>query len=134
MTTPTIINPAELGAPRGFAHGVVSPAGARRLAVAGQTAIDAAGIVIAGGFAAQFETALARVLTVVRAAGGAPAHITRMTIYVIDMQAYRDSRLQLRDAWRRLMGAHYPAMALVQVVALVDEGAVVEIEAEAALP
>ena len=66
MTALIVINPAELGRPRGFAHGIVSPPGQRRLVVAGQTATDGAGKVIGAGFAAQFEIALARVLTVVR--------------------------------------------------------------------
>jgi enamine deaminase RidA (YjgF/YER057c/UK114 family) len=134
MTGFTIVNPIELGKPRGFAHGVVTPAGGRVLRVAGQTAADAQGEVAHGAFSEQFEKALTRVLIVVRAAGGTPEHIARMTIYVTDIGAYRDSRGRLRDLWRQHMGAHYPAMVLVQVVALVDEHALVEIEAEAVLP
>jgi len=57
-----------------------------------------------------------------------------MTVYVTSMDQYRDSRPLLRDVWQRHMGAHYPAMALVAVTSLVDEGAVVEIEATAVLP
>jgi enamine deaminase RidA (YjgF/YER057c/UK114 family) len=69
----------------------------------------------------------------VRAAGGTPEQVVRMTIYVTDMPAYRSSRGRLRDIWRDQMGTHYPAMSLVQVAGLVDEHAVVEIEAEAVL-
>lgn len=130
----TLVNPPELGRPRGFAHGVLTPPGARTLRVAGQTAVDARGELTRGGFAQQFDVALARVLAVVRAAGGLPGQIARMTIYVTDMAAYRECRPSLRDVWQRHMGTHYPAMALVQVVALVDEDALVEIEAEAVLP
>jgi enamine deaminase RidA (YjgF/YER057c/UK114 family) len=129
-----LVNPPELGAPRGFAHGLIAPAGGRVLFVAGQNAADAAGRVASDDFAQQFDSSLARVLTVVRAAGGQPEHIARMTVYVTSMNDYRDSRPALRGVWRRHMGAHYPAMALVQVVALVDEGAAVEIEATAVLP
>jgi enamine deaminase RidA (YjgF/YER057c/UK114 family) len=129
-----VINPPELGAPRGFAHGLLAPAAGRLLFVAGQTAADAGGHVSSGAFVEQFEIALTRVLAVVRAAGAAPGQVARMTVYVTDIAVYRDSRRALRDVWRRQMGAHYPAMALVQVVALVDEGALVEIEAEAVLP
>jgi enamine deaminase RidA (YjgF/YER057c/UK114 family) len=130
----TIVNPSELGTPRGFSHGLLAPAGGRLLFVAGQTAAGADGRTTTEGFAEQFEIALARVLTVVRAAGGHPEHITRMTMYVTSIEAYRASRPRLRDVWGRHMGAHYPAMAVVQVMSLVDEGADVEIEADAVLP
>jgi enamine deaminase RidA (YjgF/YER057c/UK114 family) len=130
----TVVNPPELGRPRGFAHGVVTPAGGRVLRIAGQTAVDAGGRVIGDNFVEQFDAALKRVLVVARTAGATAEHIARMTIYVTDMTAYRDSRSELRSLWQQQMGAHYPAMVLVQVVALVDEGALVEIEAEAALP
>ena len=130
----TIVNPPELGAPRGFAHGVVAPAGGRLLFVAGQTATGPDGRITAESFAAQFEVALARVLAVVQAAGGQKEHVTRMTMYVTSIEDYRASRRTLRDVWGRHMGAHYPAMAVVQVTGLVDEGADVEIEADAVLP
>jgi enamine deaminase RidA (YjgF/YER057c/UK114 family) len=129
-----LVNPPELGAPRGFAHGLLAPGGGRLLFVAGQTATDAAGCIGTDAFAGQFETALARVLAVVRAAGGGPEHIARMTVYVTSMQQYRDSRAALRKIWQRTVGSHYPAMALLQVAALVDDGAAVEIDATAVLP
>ena len=129
-----IVNPPELGRPRGFSHGVVAPAGARVLYVAGQTAADDAGHVAEREFVAQFNTALGKVVQVVRTAGGDAAHIVRMTIYVTDMDVYRDSRPLLGPVWRRWMGSHFPAMALVQVGALVDQGASVEIQADAVLP
>ena len=141
-----IVNPPELGTPRGFAHGLIAPAGGRLLFVAGQTAGNAAlkgprhdngprhdGGIAAPLFAQQFDDALARVLAVVRAAGGRPEQIARMTVYVTDIDAYRESRPALRDLWLRHMGSHYPAMALVAVTALVDEQAMVEIEATAVL-
>jgi enamine deaminase RidA (YjgF/YER057c/UK114 family) len=126
-----IINPPELGRPRGFAHGVLAPAGSRVLFVAGQTAADDRGRVADRAFVAQFATALERVLRVVGDAGGDAASIARMTIYVTDMDTYRVSRPQLADVWKRLMGTHYPAMALIQVTALVDAEATVEIQADA---
>jgi len=141
-----IVNPPELGTPRGFAHGLIAPAGGRLLFVAGQTAGNAAlkgprhdngprhdGGIAASLFAQQFDDALARVLAVVRAAGGRPEQIARMTVYVTDIDAYRESRPALRDLWLRHMGSHYPAMALVAVTALLDEQAMVEIEATAVL-
>lgn len=128
-----IVNPPELGRPRGFSHGVLTAPGARTLFVAGQTAAGADGAVTASGFVDQFDAALARVLAVVAAAGGRAEQIARMTIYVTDLAAYRRSRQALGDVWTRRMGGHYPAMALVEVSALVDAGAVVEIQADAVL-
>ena len=133
MTAPlTIVNPPELGAPRGFAHGVIMPAAGRTLLVAGQIGTD--GSSSAAGFTAQFDRALARVLVVVRAAGGRPEDIARMTVYVTDMDGYRNSRADLRAVWERHLGSHYPAMALVGVTSLVDPAAMVEIDATAVLP
>jgi enamine deaminase RidA (YjgF/YER057c/UK114 family) len=131
---PRAINPPALGQPRGFTHGWVAPPGARLLFVAGQTAADAAGRTATSDFAAQFDAALARVLDVVLAAGGRREHVVRMTVYVTDMRAYVQARPAVGAAWQARMGRHYPAMALVEVTRLVDEGVVVEIEATAALP
>lgn len=130
----TIINPDTLGTPRGWSNGILAPAGGRVLFVAGQTAADAAGRVADRGFVAQFETALARALAVLAAAGGRPEHVGRMTVYVTDMEAYRSSRPRLGEVWRRHMGRWYPAMALVAVSALVDPDAAVEIEMTAVVP
>lgn len=124
----TAINPPELGAPRGFSHGLLAPEGWRVLFVAGQTAASER------GFAAQFAAALDKTIAVVRTAGGRPEHIGRMTVYVTDLDAYLASRAALRDQWRERMGNHYPAMALVGVTRLVEPGAIVEIEAIAMLP
>ena len=132
--TMTVVNPPELGRPRGFAHGLLSPPGSRTLFVAGQIASDADGRIATDDIVQQFDGALANVMTVVRAAGGRADQIARMTIYVTNMTQYRTARAALRDVWQRHMGSHYPAMALVQVVALVDERAAVEIEATAVLP
>lgn len=129
-----IINPPELGRPRGFAHGVLTRAGTRTLFVAGQTAADETGHVGDRAFAAQFSTALAKVLQVVRAAGGDATHVARMTIYVTDLDTYRASRAELASVWKEHMGPHYPAMVLLAVSGLVDRDAVVEIQADAVLP
>lgn len=130
----TTINPPALGAARGFSHGVLAAEGARLLFVAGQTAADANGRVVDRAFVAQFAASLDKVVTVVRAAGGGPEHVARMTVYVTDMDAYLESRKDLRNVWQQRMGSHYPAMALVAVTRLVDADATVEIEAIAALP
>jgi NAD(P)-dependent dehydrogenase (short-subunit alcohol dehydrogenase family) len=128
-----IINPEELGAPRGWSNGMLAAAGGRTLFIAGQTARDGSGRVPAADFVSQFDRALGNVLTVLRAAGGEPGHIGRFTIYVTDMAQYRSSLKPLGEVYRRRMGSHFPAMALVEVTSLVDEQAVVEIEATAVL-
>jgi enamine deaminase RidA (YjgF/YER057c/UK114 family) len=128
-----VINPEELGAPRGWNNGMLARAGGRTLFIAGQTARDASGHVTAPDFVSQFDQALGNVLAVLRAAGGEPGQIGRLTIYVTDIARYRASLKPLGEAYRRRMGTHYPAMALVQVTSLVDEQALVEIEATAVL-
>lgn len=129
-----IVNPPGMEEPRGFSHGLVWPGSGRPLFVAGQTALSPSGRIEAAGLVEQFGIALDRVLAVVRAAGGEPDHIGRMTVYVTDLDEYRASRRELGACWTERMGRHYPAMALVEVSALVDEGARVEIEATAVLP
>ena len=128
-----IINPAELGAPRGWNNGMLAQAGGRTLFIAGQTARDGSGGVAAADFVSQFDRALGNVLAVLRQAAGEPGDIGRLTIYVTDMAQYRASLKPLGEAYRRRMGTHFPAMALVEVKSLVDPQAVVEIEATAVL-
>jgi len=129
-----IVNPESLGVPRGWNHAMLAPAGGRVLLVAGQTAAGPGGRIVAASFVEQWEQALTNVLTVVRSAGGSPECIGRLTIYVTDLDAYRNGRKEIGVIYRRLMGRHYPAMALVEVKRLVDEGALIEIEATAVLP
>lgn len=124
-----IINPR--GQPKGWNDGLLSPAGGRTLFVAGQTASDGSGKVHPADFVTQFRLALANSLAVVRAAGGQPTDIGRMTVYVLDMEQYRESRRALAGVWKELMGKHYPAMALVEVSALLDEHALLEMETTA---
>lgn len=128
------INPASLGAPRGYSNGMLAPAGGRLLFVAGQIAWDAEQRLVAGDFTAQLERALANVVAVVREAGGGPEHVGRLTIYVTDRREYLAALSEVGAAYRRVMGRHYPAMALVEVAALLEPGAKVEIEATAVLP
>ena len=128
-----IVNPEELGAPRGWNNGMLARSGGRTLFIAGQTARDGSGRVPAADFVSQFDGALANVLAVLREAGGGPGDLGRLTIYVTDMAQYRASLRPLGEAYRRRMGTHYPAMALVEVKSLVDPHAVVEIEATAVL-
>lgn len=128
------VNPERLGAPRGYSHGTLAPAGSRLLAVAGQIAWDEDRRIVSDRFFEQFGRALANVVAVVREAGGRPEHVIRLTIYVTDRDEYLGQLAEVGAAYRAVMGRHFPAMALVQVAALLDPGARVEIEALAALP
>jgi enamine deaminase RidA (YjgF/YER057c/UK114 family) len=128
-----LINPAELGAPRGYSNGVLTPAGARLLFVAGQVGWDRHHQLVASDFVAQFEQALRNVVAVVEAAGGTHEDLARLTIYVTDRHEYLRDLETLGNAYRRIMGRHFPAMALVDVQALLEQGAKVEIEGTAAI-
>lgn len=126
-----IINPEALGAPKGWNNGLLAPAGGRLLFVAGQSGWESAAPGEPPGFTDQFARALDKVLTVVRAAGGLPSDVARLTVYVTDLALYRESLKPLGDAWRARFDKHYPAMALVEVKGLVDRGALLEVEATA---
>jgi enamine deaminase RidA (YjgF/YER057c/UK114 family) len=128
-----IVNPRSLGEPKGWNHGLVAPAGARLLFIAGQAGWETEAAGPPPGFVEQFARALDKVLTVTREAGGRPEDLARLTIYVTDLAAYHASRKAIGEAWRARLGKHYPAVALLEVKGLVDRGAVVEMEATAAL-
>ncbi len=128
-----IVNPASLGEPKGWNNGLLAPEGARMLFVAGQVGWSNQEEGAPPGFAAQFGGALDKVLEVVRSAGGSASDVARLTVYVTDLDAYRAALRELGGIWRERFGTYYPAMALVQVMGLVDRGAVVEIEATAML-
>jgi enamine deaminase RidA (YjgF/YER057c/UK114 family) len=104
------------------------------LFVAGQVGWHPDGKFTTDDLAEQFAQALDNVLTVVRAAGGEPSSIARMTVYVTDLDAYRSSTRAIGQAWRARMGRHFPAMALLGVAGLVEKRAKVEIEATCILP
>ncbi len=133
-TGPQPINPAELGAPRGYSNGMLAARGAQMLFVAGQVGWDEKQRIVGDGFAEQFARALENVVTVVREAGGRPEHLARLTIYLVDRREYLAALEEVGTAYRGIMGRHYPAMALLEVKALLEPGAKVEIEATAALP
>ena len=120
--------------PKGYSNGIVAPSGARLLAIAGQVAWDAEERLVGpGDFAAQFRQALSNVVEILRVAGGRPEQLLQMTIYVTDTELYRSATKPVGVAWKELVGRHWPAMALVQVAALLEEGALVEIQALAAI-
>jgi enamine deaminase RidA (YjgF/YER057c/UK114 family) len=104
------------------------------LLVAGQIGWDGEQKLVGPGFVAQFERALANLLAVVREAGGTAEHVGRLTLFVVDRREYLDALGEVGEAYRRVMGRHYPAMSLLEVSALLEPGARVEIEATAVLP
>ncbi|MDH3733930.1 MAG: RidA family protein [Gemmatimonadota bacterium] len=128
-----VFNPGELGTPSGWNNGMLAETGGRVLFIAGQTARDPEGRIVSDDFVEQFGRALDLVLEVVRAAGGAAEDVGRMTIFVTDIEEYRASLRGLGSAYRERMGRHFPAMALLEVNRLVDDGAKIEIEATAVL-
>lgn len=126
------VNPEEWPRPLGYSNGAVVHG--RTLFVAGQIGWNERGEFESDDLAEQFARALDNVLTVVRAAGGAPEHVAKMTVYVTDLDAYRTSLRAVGQAWRARFGKHFPAMALVGVAGLVERRAKVEIEAVCELP
>jgi enamine deaminase RidA (YjgF/YER057c/UK114 family) len=127
------VNPPGLARPSGFAHAVVAT-GSRVIFLAGQTALDAAGAIVGDTVAAQFERSLANLLAALRAAGGSAEHLASLTIYAVDLGDYRAHSREIGEAWRRLAGREYPAMAAVGVAALWDPAALVEIQGYAVVP
>lgn len=128
-----LINPDQLGAPSGWTNGMLAPAGGRLLFVAGQDAAGPEGDVTTDDFVEQFRIALDKALTVVREAGGTPESIGRITLFVTEVEEYRESRKELGVVYRSLMGKHFPAMALLQVRGLVDPRAKIEMEVTAVI-
>lgn len=127
------INPAELSPPTGFSHAVTAT-GRTLVMLAGQTALDASGAVVGDDLPAQFERALTNLLTALRAADGTPADLARLTVHTTDIAAYRSCAAELGRIWRDLAGRDYPAMAVIGVVRLWDEQALVELDGIAVLP
>ena len=121
-----IIKPQSLGQPSGWNNGLLANPGGRLLFVAGQAAPP-------GSLVEQWDKILSWIVTVVKAAGGQPTDIGRMTVFVTDLSAYRADRKALGEVHRKHLGRHYPAMALVEVKSLVDPQAIVEIEATAVI-
>ena len=128
------VNPPEWSPARGYQNGVLAPAGARMLFIAGQVAWDAEQKLVGGDdFAAQFRQALSNVARVVATAGGQPGDVAQLTVFVTDKHKYAEATREVGAAWREIMGRHFPAMALVEVSGLLETGALVEIQGTAAI-
>ncbi len=127
----TVLLPEGWPRPRGYVNGILAR---------GET-IYLGGIIgwdteerFPDGFVAQVRQTLSNIVAVLRSGGAEPAHIVRMTWYVVDMETYRNSLAELGAVYREVIGRHYPAMALVEVKSLVEPEALVEIEATAVIP
>jgi len=127
-----ILQPEGWATASGYSNGI--EARGRLVFVAGQVAFDHTGRLVDGDLASQVERALSNVVSVLACAGAAPGDITRLTWFVTDLDEYRRERARVGEAYRRVMGRHYPAMSLVGVAGLVEPLARVEIEATAVIP
>lgn len=126
------LQPRSWKQPKGFANGVVAEG--RMVFLAGQIGWNAEQKFESEDFVVQARQALANILALVQEAGGKAEHVTRLTWFVVDKQEYLSRLSDLGEAYRAVMGRHFPAMTLVQVAALLEEKARVEIEATAVLP
>lgn len=118
--------------PRGYSNGVA--ASGRLVFVAGQVGWDENGVFHATDFAGQFRQTLLNTLAVLKAGGAGPEHVVRMTWFLTDKPAYLASQREVGAIWRELMGANYPAMAVVVVAGLIEDAALIEIETTAVAP
>src|SRR4051794_1208254 len=121
----TTLQPAGWAAPKGYANGVAAEG--RLVFVAGQIGWNGQGVFESDDFVAQTRQALHNVVAVLAGAGALPAHITRLTWYITDKHVYLAAKREIGRAYRDIIGAHYPAMTLVQVAALLEDRALVEI-------
>ncbi|HCX86679.1 MAG TPA: enamine deaminase RidA [Gammaproteobacteria bacterium] len=126
------VQPPGWPRPKGYANGVLAQG--QLLFIAGQVGWDESETFLSERFSDQVEQALKNVVAVLTEAGALPEHITRMTWYVTDKQEYLAQSQAVGEAYRSVIGPHYPAMSLVEVAGLVEEGGKVEIEATAVIP
>ena len=132
MSEMTVLHPKSWAPAKGYSNGVMAEG--RVVFIAGQVAFDAQAKIMSGDFVTQVEQALKNVVSVLAEAGGEPKHITRLTWFVTDKKAYVSQQAKIGEAYRRVIGRHFPAMSLLVVSALLEDDAKVEIEATAVLP
>jgi len=127
-----ILQPENWVAPQGYANGVVAKG--RQVFIAGQIGWNEQAKLVSDDFVVQVEQALLNVVRILAEAGGLPHHLTRLTWYLTDKAVYVARRREVGEAYRRVLGRHFPAMSLIVVADLLEEGAAVEIEATAVIP
>jgi len=128
-----ILQPPGWARPKGYSNGIAARGGTT-VYIAGQVAFNAQGVLEERTFAGQFRQTLSNTLAVLAEAGGRPEHIVRMTWYVTDKREYLGAINEVGAAYRELVGKHYPAMAVLQVAGLIEDGAKLEIETTAVVP
>ena len=127
-----ILQPPGWPRPRGYANGIAAEG--RLVFVAGQIGWDATQTIVSDDLVDQLRQTLENTLAVLREAGAGPEHVARMTWYVTDKREYLARARELGETYRALMGRRYPAMAVVEVKALIEDRAKVEIETTAVVP
>jgi len=127
-----VLQPVEWARPKGYSNGIA--ARGSQVFIAGQIGWDAQQKFAHPGLAAQVRAALKNVIRVLAEAGGRPEHIVRLTWYLTSRRDYLDELPAIGEAYRAVMGRHFPAMSMVEVSALIEADAKVEIEATAVLP
>lgn len=127
-----ILNPAEWTKPKGYANGIAAEG--TQVFVAGQIGWNASAQFESDDFGDQARQAMLNIVRVLAEAGARPEHVARMTWYVTDKKEYLGAAEKIGAAYRDIFGRHYPAMTLVQVSALLEDRAKVEIEATAVIP
>ena len=128
-----ILQPSAWPRPRGYANGVAAEGG-RTVFIAGQIGWNASQRLDHADLAGQTRQALQNIVAVLAEAGGRPEHLTRLTWYLLDKRDYVAQAGPIGAAYREVIGRHFPAMTAVQVSALIEDGALVEIEATAVIP
>jgi enamine deaminase RidA (YjgF/YER057c/UK114 family) len=132
MSDIEVLQPQHWVAPKGYANGIT--ARGRQIFVAGQIGWNAQAKFESDDFAAQVEQALKNIVAVLAAGGAEPRHIVRLNWYVTDKDEYVARQREIGDAYRRVIGRHFPAMTLLVVAGLLEPRAKVEIEATAVIP
>lgn len=126
-----VLQPSGWPQPKGYSNGIMAEG--RLVVTGGVVGWDVAGR-FADGFVAQVRLALENIVAILAEGGARPEHLVRLTWYVVDMDEYESSLKALGKVYRDVIGTHYPSMALVQVVRLVESSARLEIEATAVVP
>lgn len=124
------VNPGSLPKPSGYAHGMLA---GNTVYLGGQTALDKDMRIVPGGIVAQFQQAFSNVLTTLREAGGQPADLVSVTIYLTDVDDYMANGREIGKLWRDMAGVEYPAMAGIGVSRLWQKEALIEIQGVAVI-
>ena len=127
-----ILQPPGWPRPKGYANGI--SASGRTIYTAGVIGWDEREMIVSHRLDLQFAQVLRNILAILAEDGAGPEHVVRLTVYITDRAQYLNLRDELAPIWKSIMGGHYPAMALVEVKALVNSSALVEIEATAVVP